>query len=321
MTDPIRLVSYKLNVEPIDWEDVWYKDEGGRDKCMTVQVELRKADGSVVIGRQVPLQLLLVYADAHFTPLHNQNLLHIFGGTQHQCINAESGKSVIRFRIHDVSKNHQGQDFILQISADATQWSDVAPGYTPAVSVRSKKRNVKRPRSGPSLSKKDGTNTTTDSHPSKPKAAKKNEVPREKYQPNTSRSSSITNNVACRENPAQHSPPLLPPPPDVVTPLPIIASPKAGYAARSAAAVKKALFSVEEPQPAILPPLYDNSFHRMDEPITNITTWAEDVVSGLFPLQWTVVGYATLPNGTVDYSRPYHSMSNPNNFITNILSR
>jgi hypothetical protein len=68
-------------------------------------------------------------------------------------------------------------------------------------------------------------------------------------------------------------------------------------------------------------PFTESSFSRIKQPIQNLATWAEEVVSGLFPLQWTVVGYATHPDGTVDYSRPYHSMTNPNSFIHNILTR
>lgn len=68
-------------------------------------------------------------------------------------------------------------------------------------------------------------------------------------------------------------------------------------------------------------PLTESSSNRIKQSIQNLTAWVEEVVSGLFPLQWTVVGYATHSDGTVDYSRPYHSMTNPNSFIENILSR
>ena len=38
-----------------------------------------------------------------------------------------------------------------------------------------------------------------------------------------------------------------------------------------------------------------------------VIRWTEEVVNGLFPLKWQVIGYAQFPDGTVDYNRPYHS--------------
>jgi len=329
-TRPIRLVNYQLHIEPVDWEDVWYKDEGGRDKGMTVRVELRHADGSLAIGqRQVPLRFTLVYADVSYTHVHNQNILYIFGDPQQLHINPESGEAMIRFRIQDVSKNHQGQDFKVQFSVDPSLFTDVAPAYSPAVSVRSKNRSKKRLKEG-----------TSDAHlPQKPpKAARKKES-----------ISTQESSVATME---QLSPKSIPPP-DTVTPIPLNRTPSpTSYAVRSAAAaaVSKALFPMKQssqisekvPLPliegsfskAIFPteeysqmpqrnalPLTESSFNRIKQPIQNLTAWVEEVVSGLFPLQWTVVGYATHSDGTVDYSRPYHSMTNPNSFIENILSR
>ena len=38
-----------------------------------------------------------------------------------------------------------------------------------------------------------------------------------------------------------------------------------------------------------------------------VIRWTEEVVNGLYPLKWQVIGYAQFPDGTVDYNRPYHS--------------
>jgi hypothetical protein len=307
----------------VDWEDVWYKDEGGREKGMAVRVELRHADGSLAIGqRQVPLRFTLVYADVSYTHVHNQNILYILGHPQQQHINPESGEAMIRFRIQDVSKNHQGQDFKVQFSVDTSLFTDVAPAYSPAVSVRSKNRSKKRLKGG-----------TTDAHlPQKPpKAARKKK-----------------SSVATTEQLSPQSIPL----PDTVTPIPLNRAPSpTAYAVRSAAAaaVSKALFPTtqssqisEVPLPliegsfskALFPtreysqmpekttlPFTESSSNTMKQHIERIISWAEDVVSGLFPLQWTVAGYARYPDGTVDYSYPYHNRPNPNSFITDILSR
>jgi hypothetical protein len=51
-----------------------------------------------------------------------------------------------------------------------------------------------------------------------------------------------------------------------------------------------------------------------------VINWADEVVNGLYPLQWQVLGYAQHPDGTPDYARPYHNMPNPNGPISRILS-
>lgn len=50
-----------------------------------------------------------------------------------------------------------------------------------------------------------------------------------------------------------------------------------------------------------------------------VINWADEVVNGLYPLQWQVLGYAQHPDGTADYSRPYHNMPNPNPHISRVL--
>jgi len=59
---------------------------------------------------------------------------------------------------------------------------------------------------------------------------------------------------------------------------------------------------------------------RLREAMRGIIKWTEEVVTGLYPLQWQVIGYAQLVDGTPDYSRPYYSMPNPNNCISKVLS-
>jgi hypothetical protein len=51
-----------------------------------------------------------------------------------------------------------------------------------------------------------------------------------------------------------------------------------------------------------------------------VINWADEVVNGLYPLQWHVLGYAQHPDGSPDYARPYHNMPNPNGPISRILS-
>jgi len=60
--------------------------------------------------------------------------------------------------------------------------------------------------------------------------------------------------------------------------------------------------------------------NRIREALQGVIHWSEEVVNGLYPLQWQVLGYSQHPDGTPDYNRPYHSMPNPNPLIHRVLS-
>jgi hypothetical protein len=53
----------------------------------------------------------------------------------------------------------------------------------------------------------------------------------------------------------------------------------------------------------------------------SIIQWTEEVVNGLEPLKWTIIGYAQSQEGDIDYSRPFHNMVNPNDKLEHILQR
>jgi len=59
---------------------------------------------------------------------------------------------------------------------------------------------------------------------------------------------------------------------------------------------------------------------QLQHAIKCIISWADEVVNGLYPMQWQVLGYQQHPDGTADYSRPYHQMPNPNSSISQILT-
>ena len=50
-----------------------------------------------------------------------------------------------------------------------------------------------------------------------------------------------------------------------------------------------------------------------------VTKFVGEVITNLSPLKWQVVGYEQFPDGSLDYSRPYHNMPNPNASISKIL--
>ena len=262
-TEPVQLVNYKLSIEPKDWEDVWYKDEGGRDKCMQAEVTLQRADGSPVYGLRVPLILVLRYADVLSTQVRNQDILKILGHPK-QFIDPDTGNALVRFRVEDVSKNHQGQDFKLEISTDPTRFADVAPVSTPSVSVRSKRNKRQR--------------FSTDPVPASP----------------------------ALEDVGQSR---LPYPPHAATPYGVDPQRLSGQVPYS----YRPSYS-----PHDLPDTTETA--RLQESLQGVIRWTDEVVNGLYPLQWKIIGYAPFPDGTVDYNHPYYSMPNPNACISKLLS-
>jgi hypothetical protein len=253
-TNTIHAVNDKIRITmEEEWENVWYKDEGGRDKCMEVYAGIYDKDDQLRTGEQIPLHLALCYntEGGEAAQVSNQEILRILG-TSKIVVDKSTGKARIRFRIEDVSKNHQGQDFQLKVSPEPKSkgFKDVAPGYAPSVSVRSKRNKRTR---------------------------------------NSSSGGSIGRGASTERRP----------------------SPDPGRA--------RNMFDVPAPHQREL--LFEGAdLVRLREAMQGVINWTDEVVNGLYPLQWQVLGYAPNPDGSPDYSRPYHNMPNPNACITRVLS-
>jgi hypothetical protein len=253
-TNTIHAVNYKTKITmEEEWENVWYKDEGGRDKCMEVYAGIYDKDDQLRTGEQIPLQLALCYntEGGEAASVSNQEILRILG-TSKIVVDKSTGKARIRFRVEDVSKNHQGQDFQLEVSPDpkAKGFKDIAPGYTPSVSVRSKRNKRTRNFSGGGSA---GRGVSTERRPS----------------PDPARA--------------------------------------------------RTMFDVPAIHPRELP-FEGADVVRLREAMQGVINWTDEVVNGLYPLQWQILGYAPNPDGSPDYSRPYHNMPNPNACIARVLS-
>ena len=143
-TRALCLVNAKLRVVmTADWTDTWYKDEGGRDKCMEGDVTLWNERNEQVM-ENLDLDLTLYYAGESHVIVSNQELLRRIGAEQKLQIDGNTGSGKIRFRVEDVSKNHQGQNFVVKVSPVMGAIKDVAPVFTPPVSVRSKRNRQKQ---------------------------------------------------------------------------------------------------------------------------------------------------------------------------------
>ena len=247
MTDSISIVNYKLRmILDEDWGSVWYKDEGGRDKSMEVFVAIYDKDGQLRTGEQIPLLPVLCYKSATGgapVPVSNQDILRTLGTTR-VLIDKDTGRARIRFRVEDVSKNHQAQDFVLMVGTDpkAKGFKDVAPDYSPSVNIRSKRNKRSR--------------------------------------------AAFTNTRALSDAPKRLSPSTTHP---------------------------------YEPPHDTGSPIQQADVPRVREALRSVIHWSDEVINGLFPLQWQILGYAQHPDGTPDYHRPYHNMPNPNPCINRVL--
>jgi hypothetical protein len=134
-THPIHLVKYKLGIDPYGWEDVWYKDEGAGNKYMTARVYLHQKSGSLAFGQPIPFHVTIHYDDDEATLIEDQSILRMLGDTS-QFIDKDTGMTILKFRVEDLSKNHNGHDFKLLIAADLTIFN-VAPVFSPEFNVRS----------------------------------------------------------------------------------------------------------------------------------------------------------------------------------------
>jgi len=143
LSSTVLLVQYKLDIKGIFLPKVWYKDEGGRDKCIEIMVQLLDSNNQVVTTRVVPLKIQLVYFGGG--PVVKQDILKISPESK-ICIE-KSGIALIKFRIEEVSKNHQRQLFQIRIAPDlinAPHNSDICYTTTPSIEVRSKRTKRSR---------------------------------------------------------------------------------------------------------------------------------------------------------------------------------
>lgn len=220
---------------------------GGRDKAMLVVASLVDQDGRIIKDRKVPLHLKLLYDNEERSPVTKQDIFRMVGASCH-FIDPDTGKASLQFRIEDVSKNHQGQNFIIEIGTDKEKSPDVAPAYSRSVCIRSKKK-VKRPRDDYSA----------------PTPTPKQQATQQNYSSQ-------------------------PPPPQF-----------------TASSDPFIISSSHNPQ-------------AIRQAMRGVIKWTEEVVNGLGPLKWNVIGYAQNPDGVIDYNRPYHSMPNPNDKVNQILN-
>ena len=105
---------------------------------MQVVASLCDKNNNLIFNRKLPLTLTLLYDNEFSQEVMKQSNLKIMGASK-VFIDPDSGQVSLRFRIEDVSKNHQGQNFKILVASECFKYGDVAPATTPPVAVRSKR--------------------------------------------------------------------------------------------------------------------------------------------------------------------------------------
>jgi hypothetical protein len=123
LTDGVTIIRYCLQVrenpaKPVPKE--WFKDEGGRENCVEMQVHLIDREGVEVTNRRVPLRLVLLYNN--LSRVQNQEILKLSPDSKLSV--DEEGKATLRVRIEEVSKNHQKQAFRIKVEPDTIENPD-----------------------------------------------------------------------------------------------------------------------------------------------------------------------------------------------------
>jgi hypothetical protein len=131
--------------------DVFYKNVGGKTACVELRGRLCKRDGERAddVGG-VELDLVLLYENGDF--VENQSICTVLA--KHPLRTADDGRFIVNFRIDDISKNHQGKRFKMEIYPNHV--GEIFGVCSDPITVLSKKpKKKKRPASALYTSRKD----------------------------------------------------------------------------------------------------------------------------------------------------------------------
>lgn len=139
-SETITCYKYRLVFETESSVNPWFKDENRQDRYLEYRLLLVDAQNEILQDKYFVLDAAVYYENGNIVPQQNIMTVHI---DSNLFIN-ELGQAFVRFRINDVSKNHQKQRFCLVVSCKPSPESEfVAPAVSKPLEVRSKR--TKRP--------------------------------------------------------------------------------------------------------------------------------------------------------------------------------
>jgi len=163
----MTVIRYKLKIinmsgierNPKNGEALFFKDEGGQDKMVSVDASLLDASGEPVTGLtgadEVPISVELTYTDGSAVRDTMKCLKLNHKGSSKSSSSAtgdatrigSNGRIHLEFRLQDVSKNHGNQGFRIRLAPNLVAKPDahgLGAVATEPICVRSK-RNKKKP--------------------------------------------------------------------------------------------------------------------------------------------------------------------------------
>lgn len=295
---PFYCVRYKLHVEEDNKSPyIWYKDEGGKDKCIEYRVSLRDSNNRVYRDRKVPLKVTLNYVNGTIVP--HQNILVL--SPDSKLVIDEQGDAFLKVRVNEVSNRHRGQLFQVEISPDTVAYpgaADVAPILCMPVDVKSK-----RNKGGPGKTMRDEVVPQSSTlhmpisygEPLK-KQAKITGAPA--YGAPFAQSNVAANSFA------------------------VGSTVKRATAPSHSTSYSSNLLSnaVEDSKSGKSLPAVNvgGTVNNIGDAVNNIVTWAVRIMNGIETIQWREIGFEQHPDGRPNMSRPLFSIPNPNAVLHSI---
>lgn len=133
---PLFVVTHRL-ILPDPFPSLWYKDQGGKNNWLKLPIRLVNNKNQNVLNRRVYLSLTLYYENGTIVP--RQEILNV----GNQTVIGDPGHATIMFRIEEVSRSHQNQNFVIKISPDVNKdpkCNDISTIETTPIHVMSKSR-------------------------------------------------------------------------------------------------------------------------------------------------------------------------------------
>jgi hypothetical protein len=157
------LVVFKYGLKVIEEHSssyIFYKDKGGKDQGIELEIKLVDDKDNLVTDKDVLLMPVLLYEGG--SKVQDQSILSM--SHDKTALRLSNGKTSLKFRINQVSTKHCNQKFCILITQAVREndFPEIAPAISVPVDVRSKKN--KRPSTGLGLSGGlgSGSNETND---------------------------------------------------------------------------------------------------------------------------------------------------------------
>lgn len=114
---------------------LFYNAKGGKDKAIRFEITIKDQHQQDVFLHDVEIKPILLYDDGKYTKVTNQEILKYEAGADNR-VRLIHGRVDVRLRINQVSAKHLNHRFC--VAFVPVTHTDIAPGYSAGIEVRSK---------------------------------------------------------------------------------------------------------------------------------------------------------------------------------------